>query len=64
MKKKFLSMFVSFKVYLCVTATVLLCVGKITGEIWSTVILGLAIGRVAAQGMATFKGTKLEDLEK
>jgi hypothetical protein len=61
---KLVSLFVSFKVHLCALATVLLFLGKINEQTWSTVVLGIALGRVMIQGVATYKNIKLDETER
>lgn len=44
--QKLLSFTISLKIYMLVTTTYLLLIDKINGSVWSTVFLGIALGRV------------------
>ena len=52
--KKFISFAVSLKVYILTATTVLLIIDKINEQTWSTVIIAIALGRIAVQGIATY----------
>lgn len=54
---KFISFFVSLKVYLLALTTVLLCKSIISETTWSTVILSIALSRVAIQGISAVKAS-------
>lgn len=44
--KKLLSFTVSLKIYMLSITTYLLLIGKISDTVWSTVFLGIALGRI------------------
>lgn len=55
--KKFLGFFVSLKIYILVTATILLLEGFIQATHWVTVITSIALGRVLVQSVLAKKET-------
>lgn len=48
---KLISLIVSLKVHILVTATWLLYIGKISDTVWSTVIVSIALGRIVVQSV-------------
>ena len=62
--EKLITLLVSFKLWMIVISSGLLIAGYITAEIFKDLVLGITLGRVAVQGIQTFKTGNYNDVPK